>query len=161
MRHGGRKPASRGRLLAVGATPEQRKASALAKQRNGSEGVFLVCAELARRGFIVSPTARNAKGADILVTDLDCMRAFTVQVKTNAESPNFWLVDRPERPGSACMIFVLVNLNGHKRPPDFFVVPSADLRAATRLDGNGQWPSFYRDDRYKDNWGLFNAGVNV
>lgn len=145
----------------MGASADEKRATALAKQRSGSEGVFLVCAELARRGFIVSPTARNAKGADILVTDPECTRAFTVQVKTNAESSNFWLVDKPKGPGSACMIYVLVNLNGHRRPPDFYVVPSADLRAATKVDRDGEWPSFYRDERYKGKWALFDAPVSV
>ena len=36
---------------------------------SGMTGVYLVAAELSKRGFIVSPTSRGAEGADLLVTD--------------------------------------------------------------------------------------------
>jgi hypothetical protein len=36
------------------------------------QGVFLTAAELTHRGFVVSLTARNAFGADLLVTDNQC-----------------------------------------------------------------------------------------
>ena len=39
------------------------------QQQTGTRGVFLVAAELASRGLIVSPTSRNSFGADLLVTD--------------------------------------------------------------------------------------------
>ena len=35
----------------------------------GMRGVYLVAAELSKRGFIASPTSRGAQGADLLVTD--------------------------------------------------------------------------------------------
>lgn len=41
----------------------------------GMQGVYLVAAELSRRGFIVSPTSRSTRGADLLVTDKSCERA--------------------------------------------------------------------------------------
>jgi hypothetical protein len=44
-------------------------------------GVYLVASELARLGFIVSPTSRSAIGADLLVTNQSCKKAFSVQVK--------------------------------------------------------------------------------
>jgi len=40
------------------------------KQLTGMRGVYLVAAELSGRGFIASPTARSAREADILCTDL-------------------------------------------------------------------------------------------
>ena len=55
------------------------------KTNSGMLSVFLVAAELSRRGFTVSPTSRNARVADLLVTDQDCRWAFSVQVKTNAK----------------------------------------------------------------------------
>jgi len=51
-----------------------------------------VAAELVAKGYIVSPTSRNAMGADLLVTDEACERSFSVQVKTNAKRATFWLV---------------------------------------------------------------------
>jgi hypothetical protein len=52
-------------------------------QMTGMLGVYLVAAELSRLGFIVSPTSRSAAGADLLVTDQECQKAWSVQVKTN------------------------------------------------------------------------------
>jgi hypothetical protein len=60
----------------------------------GMRGVYLVAAELAKRGFVVSPTSRSAMGADLLVTDQKCKRAFSVQVKTNGRTFNFWLIGK-------------------------------------------------------------------
>lgn len=50
---------------------------------SGMHGVYLVAAELTRRGLIVSPTLRNALAADLLATDQDCKMTWSVQVKTN------------------------------------------------------------------------------
>lgn len=61
-------------------------------QMTGMRGVYLVAAELSARGFIVSPTSRSARGADLLVTDQSCKRAWSVQVKTNGIVRPFWLV---------------------------------------------------------------------
>jgi hypothetical protein len=43
-------------------------------QMTGMRGVYLVAAELTRLGFIVSPTSRSARGADLLVTDQECQK---------------------------------------------------------------------------------------
>jgi hypothetical protein len=47
-------------------------------QMTGMLGVYLVAAELSGRGFIVSPTSRSAFGADLLVTDQQCKKAWSV-----------------------------------------------------------------------------------
>ena len=47
----------------------------------GNVGLYRVCAELSSLGFNVMPTARNAKGVDIVGYD-EHGKAFTVQVKT-------------------------------------------------------------------------------
>jgi hypothetical protein len=47
----------------------------------GNVGLYRVCAELSSQGYNVMPTARNAKGVDVIGYD-DQGRAFTLQVKT-------------------------------------------------------------------------------
>jgi hypothetical protein len=59
-------------------------------------GVYFTAAELSRRGYIVSPTSRSARGADLLVTDQSCLNAWSVQVKTNAAERNSWQVGRED-----------------------------------------------------------------
>lgn len=61
-------------------------------QLSGMRGVYLVAAELAARGFIVSVTSRSAAGADLLVTDDSCTRAWSVQVKASYKPATYWLL---------------------------------------------------------------------
>ena len=88
-------------------------------------GVYLVGAELAARGFVVSPTSRSALGADLLVTDELCRRAFSVQVKTNTRTHSFWLMSKKARRLKArSHVYVFVNINKDDAGHEYFVVPS-------------------------------------
>ena len=93
--------------------------------QNGMQGVFLAAAELTYRGFVVSLTARNAFGADLLVADNQCQHAWSVQVKTNQDtSSNFWLLNaHSENLKSDSHVYIFVALRGNQRPK-FLVVPS-------------------------------------
>src|SRR5207302_11392686 len=51
----------------------------VSNQLTGNVGLYLVCAELSKRGFNVMPTARNARGVNIVGYD-DERKSFTVQV---------------------------------------------------------------------------------
>jgi hypothetical protein len=137
-------------------------------QLTGMRGVYLVAAELSRQGFIASPTSRSALGADILVTDQACQRAFSVQVKTNAGDPNFWLVGK-HIPVSDTHIYVLVNLRSNKdgAQPDYFIVPSRDLKARVvhSVHPRSEFFAVYKNENeikgiqgilsYRDKWEVF------
>jgi hypothetical protein len=133
-------------------------------QRTGMRGVYHVAAELIKRGLIVSPTSRSAAGADLLVTDESCSRAFSVQVKTNSKPASFWLVGKHAATLRATShIYVLVNLN-EKNGVDFheyFVIPSRVLSKMVTKERrpNSIWYSVYRPDlkRYRDKWECFGA----
>jgi hypothetical protein len=88
----------------------------------GMRGVYSAAAELARRGFIVSPTSRSAFGADLLVTDQKCRRTWSVQVKTTGRRPaSFCLVGRyAKKVASASHIYIFVSYKEDK--PHFLVV---------------------------------------
>jgi hypothetical protein len=47
----------------------------------GNVGLYFVCFELSKRGWNVMPTARNAKGVDIIAYDLTATHYIGVQVK--------------------------------------------------------------------------------
>lgn len=80
-------------------------------QQTGMRGVYLVAAALAARGLVVSPTSRSAGGADLLVIDESCSKAFSVQVKTNSKPASFWLVGlKAQGINAASHIYVFVNL---------------------------------------------------
>jgi hypothetical protein len=136
----------------------------------GMQGVYLVAAELTKRGLMVSPTSRSAFGADLLVADQNCKRAWSVQVKTNAGRPGFWLLNKHSRETkSDTHIYVLVNL-GQKNArqlrtgPDFYVVPSRVLaRRMGKTPPRGRtgviFYSIFRDrvDGYKNKWNVFGS----
>ena len=138
----------------------------------GMQGVYLVAVELTRRGLVVSPTSRSAFGADLLVTDQKCEKAWSVQVKTNRGRPSFWLLNRHSKETkSNSHIYVLVNL-GQKNPrarlkePDFYVVPSRVLATEMRITPprgrtRSIFYSIHRDKvkNYKDKWNMFGRGV--
>jgi hypothetical protein len=58
-------------------------------QQTGMHGVFLVAAELAARGFVVSRTSRNAMGADLLVTDSACACTYSFRKKPTPSHHRF------------------------------------------------------------------------
>ena len=124
-------------------------------------GVYLVAAELARRGFIASPTSRSAQGADLLVTDQRCSKAFSVQVKTNASAFSFFLVGAATHNlRSRSHVFVLVNLRRDRT--EFFVVPSRAVSDRIvewrRKTGTVWYGVLCRDlSRYKERWDVFGA----
>jgi hypothetical protein len=128
-------------------------------QISGMRGVYLVAAELARRGFTVSPTSRSAAGADLLVTDQHCKRAYSVQVKTNAKTFDFWLTGKSAKETvSPSHIYVLVNIRtakGSGEKVEYFVVPSKIL--SRRAKHEGDWPNIRRDKiaELQDAWEAF------
>lgn len=122
-------------------------ASSHKTQLTGMLGVYLTAAELTRRGFIVSPTSRSAAGADLLVTDQYCKRAWSVQVKTQRKPANFWLVGSHAREtNSPSHVYVFVNLQGDDRP-DYLVVPSEVVARKMYEDKAGTGSTFYCFDR--------------
>ena len=134
-------------------------------QFTGMRGVYLVAAELARRGFIASPTSRSAIGADLLVTDAKMQRAYSVQVKTNAGTFNFWLVGKHATElASDSYIYVLVNLRekpkGGGEDIQYFVVPSNVVKKHVLYEQSKtgtEWYSFMRTNAepYRDKWSVF------
>lgn len=132
----------------------------------GMRGVYLAASELTKVGLIVSPTSRSSFGADILVTDERCQKAWSVQVKTNSGRPKFWLVSKHSRTlASPSHIYVFINLCQHNPKqikdhpfPEFYVVPSRVV--ASLLTRKAPDAAFYdintRDiSKYKDRWSTF------
>ncbi|MDE3109500.1 MAG: hypothetical protein KGL02_06125 [Acidobacteriota bacterium] len=128
-------------------------------QQSGMRGVFLAAAELARRDFIVSPTARNAAGADLLVTNQGCSVAYSVQVKTNTAAFDWWVVGAPNKqPRAESHVYVLVNIRAEPSQTEFFVVPSKFVADHTRRVGKAT-PAWFGIDlrnvqQFRDRWDI-------
>jgi len=117
------------------------------KQITGMRGVYLVAAELSKHGFIASPTSRSARGADILATDAECKRAFSIQVKTKSTQASYWLLSADyKRFISDSHIYVFVSIRQSGIPAEFFIIPSKVLAKKGHAGPYG-----------KDTWYWFNA----
>jgi|LQYC01.1.fsa_nt_gi hypothetical protein len=137
------------------------------QQLTGMRGVYLVAAELSRLGFIASPTSRSAIGADILATDQACKTTFSVQVKTNARTFNFWLLtSKAKEQISKSHIYVLVNLRKNKSGEtiEYFIVPSGVIseKMIYSKNKNSEWWSIYLKDveKYRDMWSVLGESSN-
>ena len=132
-------------------------------QQTGMRGVYLAAAEIAARNLIVSPTSRSAAGADLLVTDESCTKAFSVQVKTNDGLKAFWLVGKKAQElSSRSHIYVFVNIAKDGQDHEYFVVPSKFVaeKVTVRERRNSTWYSIRKDDivkRYRNKWTLLGA----
>lgn len=137
-------------------------------QFTGMTGLYLVAANLSWRRFIVSPTSRSAHTADLLVTDALCLNTYAVQVKTNACTFSFWLVNPlTSQIVSESLVYAFVNLR--KTGPEFYIVPSAVVAQKVRVSKPSKtrksvWYSVYLNDiaEFRDKWDIFkNQGVEL
>lgn len=128
----------------------------MSNQITGNVGLYLVCTELSKRGFNVMPTARNAKGVDIVGYD-DEGKSFTIQVKT--------LTKRNPVPFGKTMDhlpadFYVVVVHATDQPL-YHVLSRRELQDAkvsqfSGKNGIGFWlepKNYYNQDKYvKDAW---------
>lgn len=131
-------------------------------QLTGMRGVYLIAAELSKLGFIVSPTSRSAFGADLLVTDQSCKRAYSVQVKTNTKTFNCWLLNQKSKElASSTHIYALVNLRKGGKEIEYFVIPSKIVSQKMMIEKSpsSTWYSLGYDiaKKYQNNWSVFGS----
>lgn len=125
----------------------------------GMRGVYLVAAELTKLGWVVAPTSRSAIGADLLVTDNTCSRAWSVQVKTNSKPGTHWLLSKNAgKIKSDSHMYVFVDLMPNDERPGFYIVPSRTVAEKTREVKNSTGTVWYRFDKHEvqpDDWRAF------
>ena len=128
-------------------------------QMTGMMGVYLAAAELTRRGFIVSPTSRSAAGADLLLTDSDCQKAFSIQVKSDQTKSAFFLVgSKSQTAVSKSHVYVFVKFRSTKKAGEsvhYYVVPSK--KVAELAWHEGRFPNIRIDAiaKYENKWSVF------
>jgi hypothetical protein len=106
---------------------------------SGVAGEYYVAAELTRLGFIASLTLRNAKGVDILATNLAASKTAAIQVKTNQNSEKCWIMNqKSEAIFGENFFYIFVNLGSHLQQPEYHIVPSA-IVAKFIKDSHALW----------------------
>jgi hypothetical protein len=111
----------------------------LESQLVGVAGEYLVAGELTLRGYLASITLRNSKGIDIIASNSDASKSISIQVKTNSDGGNSWILNKKSEgyySDSHFYVFVAIKEIGSR--PSFFIVPSKVV-AETITKGHSQW----------------------
>lgn len=133
-------------------------------QTVGNVGMFYVCYRLSRMGWNVMPTARNAKGVDILIYSQDATQTHTIQVKTLSKgSP----VPMSNKLDHLFADFVVVCRHVVRETPECFVLTPAEIRKLVhRSEKDGKvsfWlqPRDYAVDKYRERWERIGSGLEA
>jgi len=126
-----------------------------ATQTVGNVGLYYVCYRLSRIGWNVMPTARNARGIDLLIYSSDATRTLTLQVKA--------LSKRPPVPLGAHLdnlfgdFFIVCTKVATDVPECFVLTPSEVRKLAHRGEKEDRisfWlqPKQYEAAEFRDAW---------
>jgi hypothetical protein len=132
------------------------------QQTVGNIGLFYVCYRLSRFGWNVMPTARNAKGIDILIYSQDAKRTLTVQVKTLSRGSPVPLSNKLDH---LFANFVVICRHVLREKPECFVLtPEEVRRLAYRGEKDGKisfWlqPRDYAVEEFLEKWDRIGSGL--
>ena len=127
----------------------------------GNVGLFYVCYRLSRLGWNVMPTARNAKGIDILIYSEDAATTHTIQVKALSQRSPVPLGRKLE---GIFGDFFIVCRNVVLDMPECFVLTPAEVRALAHRgekdDNVSYWlqPKQYETLQFRDKWDRIGNG---
>jgi hypothetical protein len=127
----------------------------------GNVGLFYVCYHLSRLGWNVMPTARNAKGIDILIYSQDASRTHAIQVKALSKRSPVPLGKTLD--GLMGDFFVICRNISIDTPECFILVPTEVRELAHRGEKDGRtsyWlqPKQYESENFQDRWERIGKG---
>ena len=115
----------------------------------GVAGEYFVAGELTIRGFLASITLRNSRGIDIIASNADGSNSVSIQVKTNSDGKNKWILDKKsEEYYSDNHYYVFVALQGLGQRPSFYIVPSKVVAEYTSTS-HSEWLKGRKSDGSK------------
>ncbi|QRF75904.1 hypothetical protein Thermo_01413 [Thermoplasmatales archaeon] len=125
----------------------------------GNIGLYYVCYELSKRGWNAMPTARNARGVDIVIYNQKGTVSHTLQVKS--------LTKRNPAPfgsnlGSLIAEYIFIVNNVYEMPNLYIVDTSTAKPRIHEGIKNGRKSYWFqpRDyDEFKDNWDIIGQGA--
>jgi len=106
----------------------------------GNTGLYLTCYELSRRGWNVMPTARNAKGVDIVIYNSDATRYLGVQVKSLSKRNPVPLGNSLDKIMGD--FWVIVN-NLASITPKFYILKPEEVKKLAHPSGKGEHVSYW------------------
>ncbi|MCF7792006.1 MAG: hypothetical protein K9L78_05635 [Victivallales bacterium] len=123
-------------------------------QITGNIGMYYICYKLSKLGWNVMPTARNAKGVDIIAYNRNCSKFISIQVKTLSKRNPVPLGSSLEKVMGDYWIIVNDVVN---TPNVFILLPDEIKEKAHRGEKKGKvsyWlqPKSYETEQFKDAW---------
>ncbi|WP_439684891.1 Holliday junction resolvase [Cupriavidus oxalaticus] len=124
-------------------------------QLTGNVGLYYCCYRLSLLGWNVMPTARNARGVDIIAYSRDASRFVGVQVKAlSKRAPVPLGLSLDKIMGD---FWVIVNKVATPTPSAFILLPSEVRERAHRGEKDGRvsyWlqPGSYEADEFRETW---------
>lgn len=132
-------------------------------QTVGNIGLYYVCYCLSRKGWNVMPTARNAKGIDILIYSQDASQKLSIQVKTLSKGSPVPLNNNLDH---LFADFVVVCRHVIREIPECFVLKPSEIRKLVHKGvKNGKtsyWlqPRDYATDGFREKWERIGSGLS-
>jgi len=134
---------------------------ALDPQITGNAGLYFTCYHLSLLGWNVMPTARNARGVDILAYSQDATRKLAIQVKALSKRNPVPLGTSLEKVMGD--YWVIVNKVTSSEPSAFIMMPDEVKELAHRGEKEGRvsfWlqPTSYDRESFKEKWERIGRG---
>jgi hypothetical protein len=120
----------------------------------GNIGLHFVCYRLARLGWNVMPTARNARGVDILASKV---HAITIQVKTLSGIDPVNIKDDDKYPAA----FLIVVMNARVEAPSWpecYVLTMAAAKKIVVRHATRPWIPVQKLKPHRDKWDVLDGG---
>ena len=135
----------------------------LDSQITGNVGLYYICYRLSRMGWNVMPTARNARGIDLVAYNRDGSKFIGVQVKSLSKRDPVPLGTSLEKIMGD--FWVIVN-KITAEPSAFVMLPSEVKERAHRGEKDGRvsyWlqPGSYDTDEFREAWERIGHGHDV
>lgn len=136
--------------------------STLPNQAVGNVGLYYVCYRLSCLGWNVMPTARNARGIDILIYSQDAERTAAIQVKALSRRNPVPLGGKLE--GLFGDFLIICRNVASERPECFVLTPDEVRHLAFRGEKGGKvsfWlqPKDYAVEKFREAWSRVGSGI--
>ncbi len=122
-------------------------------QVTGNTGMFYVCYQLSKMGWNVMPTARNAKGVDIIAYNSDTTKMISIQVKALSTKTSVLLGRTLDKVLGD--FWIIVN-DIEKIPQTFIMLPDEVKERAHKGKGksgkNTYWIPIKEYTEFQDRW---------
>jgi hypothetical protein len=131
-------------------------------QTVGNVGLYYTCYRLSRLGWNVMPTARNARGIDIVAYSGDAARTLTIQVKSLSQrSP----VPLGKTLDHLFADFVVICRHITRDQPECFILTPDECKQLVHRGVKGEKTSYwlqprqYESDAFRERWERIGLGL--